>query len=144
MSKGAKPDKFRVGDLPKNFKGVVLVKDLAADVIKAEAGFQAPPTPGTYTLRVHILSTSVIGVDLTCEVSFTVVEDDVPAAAADLAEERRAALVEAVADVDDDVAEAYLEGLDVDGDALAAGIRRATGARDRLFFRLGMFRGIRD
>ena len=59
-----------------------------------------------------------------------VVEDDVPAAAADLAEERRAALVEAVADVDDDVAEAYLEGLDVDGDALAAGIRRATMARD--------------
>jgi len=56
----------------------MVVKDLAADVIKAEAGFQAPPTPGTYTLRVHILSTSVIGVDLTCEVSFTVVEDDVP------------------------------------------------------------------
>ncbi|KAH8065940.1 hypothetical protein JL722_331 [Aureococcus anophagefferens] len=59
-----------------------------------------------------------------------VVEDDVPAASADLAEERRAALVEAVADVDDDVAEAYLEGLEVDGDALAAGIRRATMARD--------------
>ena len=49
----------------------MVVKDLAADVIKAEAGFQAPPTPGTYTLRVHILSTSVIG-------GFTVVEDDVP------------------------------------------------------------------
>ena len=30
VSKGAKPDKFRVADLPKNFKGVVLVKDLAA------------------------------------------------------------------------------------------------------------------
>ena len=35
--KGAKPDKFRVGDLPKNFKGVVLVKDLAAD-FKAHLG----------------------------------------------------------------------------------------------------------
>lgn len=37
VSKGAKPDKFRVGDLPKNFKGVVLVKDLAAD-FKAHLG----------------------------------------------------------------------------------------------------------
>jgi len=57
----------------------MVVKDLTADAITAEAPFTAPPVPGTYTLRVHVTSTSVIGVDLSYDVSFTVVEDDVPA-----------------------------------------------------------------
>ena len=43
-----------------------------------QAVFQAPPAPGTYNLRVHVTSTSVIGIYETCELSFTVVEDDVP------------------------------------------------------------------
>lgn len=57
----------------------MVVKDLEQGVVTAEAPFTAPPAPGKYTLRVHLLSTSVIGIDETCEVSFTVVEDDVPA-----------------------------------------------------------------
>jgi len=56
----------------------LVVTDLEAKVIKGEAVFQAPPTAGTYTLRAHIVSTSVIGVELQTDVSFTVVEDDVP------------------------------------------------------------------
>ena len=39
VSKGAKPDKFRVADLPKNFKGTVLVKDLAK-AYKAHLGLE--------------------------------------------------------------------------------------------------------
>jgi len=54
------------------------VKDLTQTVLTAEIPFMSPPTPGTYALRVHVLSTSVIGVDLTTDCSFTVVEDDVP------------------------------------------------------------------
>ena len=57
----------------------MVVKDLEQTTITAEAPFTAPPTPGKYTLRVHLTSTSVIGIDLTTDVSFTVVEDDVPA-----------------------------------------------------------------
>ena len=43
-----------------------------------EVPFVAPPA-GSYTLRVHVLSTSVVGVELTTDVTFTVEEDDVPA-----------------------------------------------------------------
>ena len=57
----------------------MVVKDLSMEAVTAEAPFQAPPKPGTYTLRVHVLSTSVIGIDHVCDTTFTVVEDDVPA-----------------------------------------------------------------
>lgn len=40
----------------------LVVTDLEAKVVTGEAVFQAPPKPGTYTLRAHITSTSVIGV----------------------------------------------------------------------------------
>ena len=56
----------------------LVVTDLEAKVVTGEAVFQAPPKPGTYTLRAHITSTSVIGVELQCDVCFVVVEDDVP------------------------------------------------------------------
>lgn len=55
---------------------------------------------------------------------------EVPAAMADDVEARRQELVEAVAGVDDAVMELFLEEAPVDGDTLAAGIRRATIARD--------------
>ena len=57
----------------------MVVKDLEEAVVEAEKDFQAPPKPGTYTLRVHVVSTSVIGIHHTKDVSCTVVEDDVPA-----------------------------------------------------------------
>jgi len=56
----------------------VVVQDVSLDVVKADAVFQSPPHPGTYQLRVHITSTSVTGINLSKDVSFTVVEDDVP------------------------------------------------------------------
>jgi len=59
----------------------------------------------------------------------TVTERPVPASMERLIEDQRTALVEAVADVDDELAELYLEGDDVTPDALAAAIRRATRAR---------------
>ena len=55
-----------------------LVKALDEPYVAAELGFRAPPTPGKYPVRVHVISTSVIGVDLTVEAEFTVVEDDLP------------------------------------------------------------------
>src|SRR5690554_3874553 len=51
---------------------------------------------------------------------------DVPADLMDIAQEKRAALVETLADVDDDVAMLYLEGEEIDADTLRAAIRRAT------------------
>ena len=57
----------------------MVVKDLEQAVLTAEAPFTAPPNPGKYTLRVHVTSTSVIGIDLETDTSFTVIEDDVPA-----------------------------------------------------------------
>ena len=39
----------------------------------------APPDAGTYNLRIHLTSTSVTGVNLAHDCTFTVVEDDVPA-----------------------------------------------------------------
>ena len=55
------------------------VNDLETAELADEAVFQAPPTAGEYTLRVHVTSTSVVGVQLTTDISFTVAEDDVPA-----------------------------------------------------------------
>lgn len=54
------------------------VKDLTERTLTAEMPFQAPPVAGKYTLRVHVLSTSVVGVEYTTDCEFTVVEDDVP------------------------------------------------------------------
>jgi elongation factor G len=53
----------------------------------------------------------------------------VPAGMAEEVAARRAELVEAVANADDDVMELYIEERPVDGDALAAAIRRATVSR---------------
>jgi len=55
----------------------MVVKDLEEKVIVDEVPFVAPAA-GSYTLRVHVLSTSVIGVELSTDVTFTVEEDDVP------------------------------------------------------------------
>ena len=43
-----------------------------------EGAADAPPVPGEYKLRVHVTSTSVIGIHCTMDAGFTVVEDDVP------------------------------------------------------------------
>ncbi|KRL13253.1 elongation factor G [Schleiferilactobacillus perolens] len=51
---------------------------------------------------------------------------DVPADYLDEAKKRRTELVEAVADVDDDIMEKYLEGDEISNDELRAAIRRAT------------------
>ena len=57
----------------------VVVKDLREAVVRATQAFMAPPDAGTYNLRIHLTSTSVIGVNLAHDCTFTVVEDDVPA-----------------------------------------------------------------
>ena len=51
---------------------------------------------------------------------------DIPAELKDLAEEKRNTLIEAVADVDDDLMEKYLEGEDISVEELKAAVRRAT------------------
>ena len=51
---------------------------------------------------------------------------DIPAELKDLAEEKRNTLIEAVADVDDDLMEKYLEGEDISVAELKAAVRRAT------------------
>ena len=53
------------------------------------------------------------------------VECDIPAELAADAERARATLVEKVAEVDEEVLEAYMEGADVAGDVLKRGVRRA-------------------
>ena len=53
-------------------------------------------------------------------------ETDVPAELADLATEWREKLVEAVAETDEELLEAYLEAGDLDNEALVRGIRNAT------------------
>src|SRR6201994_2513024 len=61
---------------------------------------------------------TTIGEDYTVE--------EIPAALADQAAEYREKLLETLADVDDDIAEAYLEGNDIPVATLKAAIRRAT------------------
>ncbi len=51
---------------------------------------------------------------------------EIPAELKELAEEKRNTLIEAVADVDDDLMEKYLEGEDISVEELKAAIRRAT------------------
>jgi translation elongation factor EF-G len=52
--------------------------------------------------------------------------EEIPADLADAAQEAREALIETLADADDDIAHAYLEGDDISVEDLKAGIRRAT------------------
>ncbi|RLV56451.1 elongation factor G [Aeromicrobium phragmitis] len=52
--------------------------------------------------------------------------EEIPAELADAAAEAREALLETLADVDDEIAELYLEGEDIGVDQLKAAIRRAT------------------
>ncbi|TXJ06769.1 MAG: elongation factor G [Aeromicrobium sp.] len=52
--------------------------------------------------------------------------EDIPADMADAAEEAREALLETLSDVDDEIAELYLEGEEISIEQLKAGIRRAT------------------
>lgn len=54
---------------------------------------------------------------------------DIPAEYQDLAEEKRGELIEALADIDDEVAMLYLEGEEVPVDLLKAALRRATISR---------------
>ena len=54
---------------------------------------------------------------------------DIPAEYQDLAEEKRGELIEALADIDDEVAMLYLEGEEVPVDVLNAALRRATISR---------------
>ena len=77
-------------------------------------------------------------VDLVKRVAYTfkgvkgeeVEETDVPASLQDEVEERRNTLIEAVADVDDALAELYLEGEDITAEVLTEAIGRATKARE--------------
>jgi len=57
----------------------LIVKDLATPTLRATVQFDAPPTPGEYSLTAHINSTSVVGCDLASDLKFVVQEDDVPA-----------------------------------------------------------------
>ena len=77
-------------------------------------------------------------VDLVKRVAYTfkgvkgeeVEETDVPSSLVDEVEERRNTLIEAVADVDDALAELYLEGDEIDAETLTEAIGRATKARE--------------
>ena len=55
----------------------VISGNLTAQV-RARVRFAAPSPAGDYTLRVHVASSTVVGVALAQEVPFTVQEDDVP------------------------------------------------------------------
>ena len=54
------------------------VRDLNEAAVEASIGFTAPSDAGVYKLRVHVISTSVIGVDLDFTAEFEVAADDVP------------------------------------------------------------------
>ena len=56
----------------------MVCKDIDDKSVNAPITFVAPSEAGTYTIRAHIQSTSVIGVDLSASVDFQVVEDDCP------------------------------------------------------------------
>jgi len=55
------------------------VTSLATTTLPAVSKFEAPKEAGTYDCTVHIVSTSVVGVDITRKLSFVVQDDDVPA-----------------------------------------------------------------
>jgi len=75
-AEGVKPE----ASTPNSLIGAqpMVVKALDEPFASLELSFRAPPTPGTYPIKVHVISTSVIGVDLTADTTFTVVEDDLP------------------------------------------------------------------
>jgi len=72
---GLKPD-----GQPNSFLSAqpVVVKDLCAPLVESKLIFMAPEQAGTYRLRLHFCNTSVIGCYVNYDVSFEVVEDDVP------------------------------------------------------------------
>jgi len=57
----------------------LVVKDLSTPVLRTLLKFEAPPSPDTYKLLVHVCSTTVVGSDMRQPISFVVQEDDVPA-----------------------------------------------------------------
>jgi len=56
----------------------LVVTSAATAAVRARVRFAAPSPAGDYTLRVHVASSTVVGVALAQEVPFTVQEDDVP------------------------------------------------------------------
>src|SRR5690606_36113078 len=60
--------------------------------------------------------------DIGVDIDLVEIPDDLTA----VAEQKRAKLVETLADADDDIAMLYLDGEEIDPDTLRAGIRRAT------------------
>lgn len=50
----------------------LVVTGLSQKTLNADATFLAPPTPGVYALRVHIMSAFVVGVELEHDLEFTV------------------------------------------------------------------------
>jgi len=55
-----------------------IVKDLTEKTIKVPITFVAPEKPGQYSLRIHLTTNSIVGVYLSQDISFEVIEDDVP------------------------------------------------------------------
>jgi hypothetical protein len=55
----------------------MVVTSVAADKVRARVRFAAPG-PGEYSVRVHVISSSVAGMEIQQQVGFTVEEDDVP------------------------------------------------------------------
>lgn len=73
---GVKPD----AQTPNSLIGAqpMVVKSLDEAFVSLEVCFRAPPTAGKYPIKVHVISTSVIGIDQMIDAEFCVVEDDVP------------------------------------------------------------------
>ena len=59
-------------------KSFTVQGDVRKPTVTHDIVFRSPPVPGTYTLRIHTISASVIGVYLSTDVTFTIVEDSVP------------------------------------------------------------------
>jgi len=76
LIEGVKPD-----PTPNSLLGCtpMVVKKLDEKELKLQVPFGGPPTAGTYQLRVHCVSTSVVGADICVDVTLTMVDDDVPA-----------------------------------------------------------------
>jgi len=55
-----------------------IVKDLTQKTMHFPVPFAAPANPGKYTLRIHLTTTSIVGIYASKDFQFEVVEDDVP------------------------------------------------------------------
>jgi len=55
-----------------------IVKDLTQKTMNFHLPFTAPPKAGKYTLRVHLTTTSIVGIYSYKDFEFEVIEDDVP------------------------------------------------------------------